>query len=99
MIGGHRVPVAVRVVAVKPLVGLGGAGGCVVYRNQLQRTFAKIGDRVRKTKELLARTGRVLDPEVKRGNGYQVRIMRCPGRASETWGYEQKPRDCAEQGF
>ena len=86
IIRGHRIPVTIRVATVKPLVGIGRAGGGVVHRHDFQRTFPEISDRVREAKEFPACARIVLDPDIRRGKGHQVRIIRRAGgiRAHDT---------------
>ena len=90
IVGGHRMPDIIRVVSVKPLVGIGGAGGGVVHRNHFERTLAKIGNRDRETKQFPARSEIVLDADIRRRKRDQVWIMRRAGGAAETRVREHK---------
>jgi len=59
-----NIPVAVSVMTVETLIGVGRAGRGVVCRNDFQRPFAKIGNAVREPKPLLARGLVILDANV-----------------------------------
>ena len=61
--------------AIETLIGVRRGSRGIVRRYHLQGTLAEIGNRVRETKELMARRPVVFNSNVRRRQGLKVRVM------------------------
>src|SRR5213075_3002991 len=68
-------PDAAVVMGIEALIGLGPAGRGIVRRNELERTFADVGNGVGETKELLAGGRVVFDSDVRWRQCSEVGVM------------------------